>query len=530
MKNLRKFRRWLVWAAIPAVVFACYEVGEITHPENAQVNSDIELTVKLNVPCNASGGRTDKIIFGILAPVEWDLANNATVTMNPTMMPDGIPEPVVYNEVLTVVPGSEVSPASDGFSGPWKDAFMRKFGTGATENGNKWGKDEGLLEWVVYESASPYTLGDGQRAEGLVTIQFRTTSQNTKVNMGYAYGGKIKGLDDSEQGWKILEVNGGPDALIDYTMDPTFIVHTLEYPRTRVVVDSPIEIIDRIKVNKKISVNGPLMYGFLAPKAWNPRTDVRVTLSTSGYSGGDVTDEQLTLVAAELPTEDKEPKSELLWREAMMNQFGTMGNYGDEMEWVVFRSTSNFATDGAGASDVLFNVKLEFTTGTENLKANFGHYAFFENDGLGTSYAIVAESQTLISAGGSPTPKIDYTRDPTLGAPVLFSTVPSTFRFGDFFSLRFDVSADDYETLDGSTVYFYATAVLVNNSVVEIPRTEMENVGGSVWQRYIYPKTFFRLGEGDEIKEVYFHVLNFNNSIRVTTYEGSDYLVTAAAE
>lgn len=518
MKLLKKYRKFLGLALLPIATVTCVEMGEIIHPVNPMVNSEIEILVNIKVVSEDT--RTNKLAFGILAPSVWDLANNATLTLSSGDYVGGGDTPIPIVDVpLSVIPSDELTPSDGNGTGGmrWDLAFMKLFG-------NK-GNNDGEVEWTVFESPEAYEFPNGKVANAVVKIRLMTNDENIKVNMGYAYCGKEKGLDDKVDAAKILQIKGGSGPLIDYTGGNMLLsVSDLQVtnPSGKVVAGTQTEIKTSMRVSGSTVADSPLAFGVLVPRSWDmSAADVR--LSTSSYAGGEISDEQMTVVDGEA----LEPVNGQPWSDAFMTRFDNMGNFGDEMTWVVFRSESSMVVDGQ-MSDFTVNVNIKLMTGTENIKAYFGYAATGLEYGFPETYISNAVAKSLISAGGEgPSPKIDYTRDPALGAAILFKTTPSVFGFGDVLSARFDVAGEDYETLAGGDVYVYMKAVLVGGGEKVVAKTRMQNLdGGTVWQKYFYPPTFFDLGAGEEIEDIRIHFTNDSGSV-VVDNEGTDFVARA---
>jgi hypothetical protein len=188
-------------------------IEDIIHPENAQVNSDIEITVKIKIDAETDGN--SKLAFGVLAPKSWDIAHNATLTLTTTAL---FAANVVTNESMTVISATETNPTD---AQPWPASFQSKFGV----LGNT-----GPVEWVVFESNTTFQIHD-QRSEqdvvnGTVNIRIHTGSRAVKLFMGYTFCGKQFGFNSEKYpdspvvSAKVLEVTGGTDPIWDYTVEP----------------------------------------------------------------------------------------------------------------------------------------------------------------------------------------------------------------------------------------------------------------------------------------------------------------------
>lgn len=512
----KRYRRLLWLASVPVATITCVEMGEIIHPANPMADSEIEILVNIKVVSEDT--RTNKLAFGVLAPKVWDLANNATLTVSSDDYVGAGDTPIPVVDVpLSVIPSSEVTPSDGNGTGGmrWDLAFMKLFG-------NK-GNDAGNVVWTVFESPEPYEFPNGKVANAVVKIRLKTTEENIKVNMGYAYCGKEKGLDDRVDAAKILQIKGGKGPLADYTGGRMLLsVSDLEvtHPAGRVVAGTQTEVGVSMRVSGSTVADSPLAFGMLVPVSWDMgAADVRLT--TSGYGGGDISEERMTVVEDDA----LEPVGGLPWSAAFMTRFDKMENFGDEVRWVVFRSASNLVIDGQ-SDDFTANVSVKFTTGAENIKTRLGYAATGFEYGFPETYISNAVARTMISAGGAgPDPKIDYTRDPSLGAAILFKTSPSVFGFGDILSVRFDVAGEDYETLADGDVYIYMSAELVDSGEKVVTKTLMQNMnGGTVWQKHFYPPTFFELGDGEVIEHIRIHFTNDAGSV-VVDNGGTDFIV-----
>ena len=80
MKPLNRFKYWIMTAvALPLIGIGCMEIVEIIHPEDAKVNSDIDISVKIKF--TAETDHRSEIAFAILAPKAWNIRENASLTL-----------------------------------------------------------------------------------------------------------------------------------------------------------------------------------------------------------------------------------------------------------------------------------------------------------------------------------------------------------------------------------------------------------------------------------------------------------------
>ncbi|SHJ88462.1 protein of unknown function [Tangfeifania diversioriginum] len=205
MKNYSKYKNWLIILILPLAIVMCMTIESITHPEDPQVNSEIEIGVKVKL--EPENDDNTKMVFAVLAPQSWNIAENAELTFTTT----GYTKGDVVNEPLTLVSESDVEPTT---ALPWSAAIQSEFGL----LGNL-----GPVEWVVFESQTTFIITDEDETliNADVDIKLTTGSQNIKLFMGYFFCGKNRGFHEEyfteNAKSKVLTVTGGSNAMIDYT-------------------------------------------------------------------------------------------------------------------------------------------------------------------------------------------------------------------------------------------------------------------------------------------------------------------------
>ncbi len=291
-------------------------------------------------------------------------------------------------------------------------------------------------------------------------------------------------------------------------------------------VNSEIEIGVDLKLVPENDDNTELVFAVLAPKSWNIAQNAQLTYSTTGYTKGDIVNEQMELMA----NTETEPTTATSWSTALQSEIGLMGNLGP-VEWVVFKSQTTFIITDEDEKLITANVKIKLTTGSQNMKVFMGYFFCGKHKGFHSEfYKANAKSKVMTVTGGS-NPMIDYT------TVSLVSTIPGTFGWGDIVSINFETKAGAVETAlkDADKIYLYGKAFYANGSdstVVEVisTKTQMEKVGETSWQKYIYPKEFFNLPDGTVITETHFHFSNEDQSIIVKDMSGKDFVITATCQ
>jgi hypothetical protein len=188
-------------------------IEEIIHPDNAQVDSDINITVKIKIVAETDGN--SKLAFGILMPKVWNVKDNATLTLTTDA---AFSENKVINEPMVLMSTTDKNP-TDGMS--WASSFQSRMGV----LGNT-----GPMEWVVFKSATTFKINDKipdqKTVEGTVNIKLHTGSRAVKFFAGYTFCGEAFGFNGEKYPGedvveaKILEVTGGDEPQMDFTSDP----------------------------------------------------------------------------------------------------------------------------------------------------------------------------------------------------------------------------------------------------------------------------------------------------------------------
>ena len=215
MKLSKKNMYVLSLTLLAILVVNCMTIVDIIHPDDAQVNSDIDISVKIKIDAETDGN--SKVAFGILVPKSWNVAQNSTLTLTTVA---NFAANVVADEPMTVIAAGELNP-SDGQT--WVNSFQSKFGM--LDN-------KGPVEWVVFESGTTFQIhdkaNDGAQkvVEGTIKIRIRTGERAVKFFMGYTFCGKAFGYNSEKYpstpviASKLLEVTGGDYPLWDFTVEP----------------------------------------------------------------------------------------------------------------------------------------------------------------------------------------------------------------------------------------------------------------------------------------------------------------------
>ncbi|MBQ9310826.1 MAG: DUF4961 domain-containing protein [Bacteroidales bacterium] len=315
---------------------------------------------------------------------------------------------------------------------------------------------------------------------------------------------------------------------------------------SEIIVPADIQTNQDIEIHVKGSIKPETTYGpegiafaMLVPSAWKMAQNAEITISTqnlkTAYGVDDLVDEPMIPISDELlpkttGTAGLEIYTGLTWAQAYYLRNGDMGNKGGDVEWLVF-TNKNTKVEVTSIKDenyrVEMDVKIKFNTGAKPVKWIFACEFAGEKEGWeGVGYRNNLKSQLITVGDGS----LDYTALP------LTSTVPSTFRYGDFFAVQFVTEVDGERTAlyGAKDIYMVGTAVLADGTVVTVDRkdnwTRMTNTSDTSYKKYIFPRHFFGLDKDAEIKEIYFYFSNKDASRIVRHGSGYGYYFEQAAE
>ncbi len=280
----------------------------------------------------------------------------------------------------------------------------------------------------------------------------------------------------------------------------------------------PIQVVGEYEPGAK--GNTQVVFAILAPSYLNLYETASLTFSSSGFNyfgETDVTDIEMIPV----PDGETEVSTSLDWSSAYLAREGVQGNIGGDVKWFVFRTERTFTIDDKADDSlgddkfIIGTVKIRFNTGSRNAKFYMGFSFCGTEKGLTLKYSDTEEygynpdlkKVVPVEITGGEGETDDYT------VLKLISTTPTVFGFGDIFAINFDAgstfSEDDNVYLCGKAVLSDGTEKTMEEKV---SKALMEKTGTSTYRRYIYPKDFFSLGQGEEISELYVWFSNEDGS------------------
>lgn len=271
--------------------------------------------------------------------------------------------------------------------------------------------------------------------------------------------------------------------------------------------------------------NTYLVFAALFPTNMNAAANAKVTMTTKDFNlhgYPDVTDMEM------VPMEDTEVEkmSGSAWSSALMTKFGTMGNFGD-FEWVVWRSADIYSLTQDSNDDpsncTYADIKVTFTNEARNVKFNFAALAAATTFGL--------EDDRYCPPMSKAYQTYDGVGDENYTVPKLMTTTPVKMSYEDVFCINFVSMLDGTATaVAGETdVYLMGKVILEDGTEILVDKkhdetNRMSRTAEYEYMKYIYPRQFFGVLEGDTMVEMYFWFENIDGT-KVEDAAGNLYAV-----
>ena len=216
MKINRKIKHFAaIVVAFAAVAVACMELKTINidqpQPDGTMAPrikagevATFVMGCELNAQADHLGGR--KLIVGILAPRDWDIAKNIVMTAQASAGLD--PETIYEFEALT----SATLPKNK--QQTWPDLLMEKMGMGPNLYND--------MEWVAFQCKTAVPITNGDKFVYDVTIKCKVGMSNLKACLGFYINHDDDGHSGDTAHYKCVfsdpfTVYGGEGEEIDYT-------------------------------------------------------------------------------------------------------------------------------------------------------------------------------------------------------------------------------------------------------------------------------------------------------------------------
>lgn len=200
-----------------AVMVACMELKTIkvdqpqpdgTMAPRIKAGETATFTVGCELNANADVPEGRKLVVGMLAPRDWNIAQNCTMSAQASAGLD--PEKVYEMKVIS----NSVQPRN--MPGrTWPEALMERFGLGPNRYND--------MEWVAWEAVEAVPITNGDKFVYDVTVKCKMGQSNLKTCLGFVINHDDDGLSQDEKHFKYafsdpFTVYGGEGEEVDYTM------------------------------------------------------------------------------------------------------------------------------------------------------------------------------------------------------------------------------------------------------------------------------------------------------------------------
>jgi hypothetical protein len=236
-----------------------------------------------------------------------------------------------------------------------------------------------------------------------------------------------------------------------------------------------------------------LVFGFLAPRAWQVASNTTVEFTSS------IGNSTMSL----MPADEVDAENKLPWAEQIADREGIGSNYG-EVEWVVFKADNNIVPPASTGPDDPANgtIFIETKAGPSNMITQLG---YFVGEGI---WGYLNDGNNSISYFKEPCVEVTGAsgQAQNLCGPAPRQLIKLTgFNFNDILTVTFDAVEDSTALIGASNVYFCSTAVHDGGEATECSMdrgAEMIKVGEDLWSITIWPPAYYGLEEGVEIGEI----------------------------
>lgn len=300
---------------------------------------------------------------------------------------------------------------------------------------------------------------------------------------------------------------------------------TLSLPKcfeiTEVRQPEMVSVDETFTIEVDVKLTGPdgeiLVFGFLAPRAWQVASNTSVEFTSS------IGNSTMSL----MPADEVDAENMLPWPSQITDREGIGANYG-EVEWVVYKADRSIVPPSGTSEDDPVTGTIFVTTkaGSANLITQLGYFVGegiwgYLNDG-NNSLSYFAEPCIEVTGASG--------QAQNLCGPAPRQLVELiAYDFNDILTITFDAVEDSTALIGADMVYFCSSAVFDGGQANECAMdrgAEMTRVGNDLWSITIWPPAYYGLDEGTEIGEILCTFRDGSGTV-VTDPSGNDFQILA---
>jgi hypothetical protein len=244
-----------------------------------------------------------------------------------------------------------------------------------------------------------------------------------------------------------------------------------------------------------------LVIGFMAPRSWNARQNMRM-FYTSSFDNG-----TMSPVAANATPRG----SSQTWPEAIQEKIGNGGNYINDLEWIVFQSDK--AYDMSDLPEINVDVTIKVKVGPQNLRVKLGYFSAssmqelsepkFYGKWFGDCFEVTNGSGALI----------DFC------SPQISAIDPPQATDNDIITIRYDEDAIPTNLAGADKVFLCAKAFTTDNVEIAICRQDVTTAftatGNKKWRKDLWPRTYFGLTDAQTLDRMEYYFTDQTGTIKV---------------
>lgn len=246
-----------------------------------------------------------------------------------------------------------------------------------------------------------------------------------------------------------------------------------------------------------------LVVGFLCPRSWNARQNMRM-FYTSSFDNG-----TMSPVAADA----KPLGSSQTWQEAILDKVGIGGNYINDVEWIVFQSDK--AYDMSDLAEINVDVTIKVKTGPQNLRVKLGYFNASSQQDLSEPKFYGKWFSDCFEVTDGTGALIDFC------SPQISAVVPNPATDNDIITLKYDEDAVATNLGGAEKVFLCAKGITTNNEVIEVCSQELTSaltaLGGKKWHIDLWPRKYFNLQPGQTLDRIEYYYTDETGTIKVFT-------------
>lgn len=244
-----------------------------------------------------------------------------------------------------------------------------------------------------------------------------------------------------------------------------------------------------------------LIIGFLAPRSWHARENMRM-FYTSSFDNG-----TMSPVSSNATPNGSSQK----WPEAIMDRLGIGGNYINDLEWIVFQSDK--AYDMSDLPEINATVTIKVKAGPENLRVKLGYFSASSKMELSEPKFYGKWFTDCLEVTDGVGELIDFC------SPQISAVQPSRATDNDIITLKYDEDAIATNLSGADKVFLCAKAYTTNNEVIEVcgqqPVSALTPLGGKKWRIDLWPRGYFNLREDQKLDRMEFYYTDITGTIKV---------------